>query len=106
MMYFGDHMSGWAWVKGSDHCPSVTLMAELVLEASDDLVARLAHESLLHIRPSMTWNTVLADSGPPHFRGAAMFGREKRLGSFTPSSLIIAIRLRNRLMSPTGASGC
>ena len=26
-----------------------------------------------------------------------MFGREKRLGSFTPSSLIIAIRLRNRL---------
>ena len=28
-----------------------------------------------------------------------MFGREKRLGSFTPSSLIIAIRLRNRLIA-------
>ncbi len=37
-----------------------------------------------------------------------MFGREKRLGSFTPSSLIIAIRLRNRLagITPRGMIDC
>ena len=45
----------------------------------------------------MTSSRIFADPAPPQVRGAATFGREKRLGSFTPSSLIIAIRLRNRL---------